>query len=68
MNASDNVNTIRALYEAFGRADVATMLDAVTEDVDWATGGQQVPPPGTGSGRARRRWRRSSATSALRSR
>ena len=24
------------MYEAFGRGDVATILDAVTDDVDWA--------------------------------
>ena len=25
------------MYEAFGRGDVATIVDAVTDDVDWAS-------------------------------
>ena len=28
--------TIQAVYEAFGRGDVATILDVCTDDVDWA--------------------------------
>jgi ketosteroid isomerase-like protein len=36
MSAEDNIKTITAVYEAFGRGDVATILDAVTDDVDWA--------------------------------
>ena len=39
MSASDNINTIKAIYGAFGRADVAAILDVVTDDVDWATEG-----------------------------
>jgi ketosteroid isomerase-like protein len=31
------IKTIAQLYEAFGRGDVATILGAVTDDVDWAT-------------------------------
>jgi ketosteroid isomerase-like protein len=37
MSADDNVKTIQAIYEAFGRGDVATILDALTDDVDWAS-------------------------------
>ena len=37
MSADDNVKTIRGVYEAFGRGDVPAVLDAVTDDVDWAT-------------------------------
>ncbi len=37
MSADDNIKTIQAVYEAFGRGDVAAILDAVTDDVDWAT-------------------------------
>ena len=36
MSADDNIKTIAHVYEAFGRGDVATILDAVTDDVDWA--------------------------------
>jgi ketosteroid isomerase-like protein len=37
MRAEQNVETIKAIYEAFGRGDVAAILDACTDDVDWAT-------------------------------
>jgi ketosteroid isomerase-like protein len=34
--SDDNVKTIQAIYEAFGRGDVATILDGLADDVDWA--------------------------------
>ncbi len=37
MGAEDNIKTIQAIYEAFGRGDVGTILEAVTDDVDWAS-------------------------------
>ena len=36
MSAQTNISTIEALYEAFGRGDVDTILANVTDDVDWA--------------------------------
>jgi ketosteroid isomerase-like protein len=45
MSARDNVDTVKAIYEAFGRADVETILDAVTDDVDWATEGERGVAP-----------------------
>jgi uncharacterized protein len=36
MSADANIKTIAELYQAFGRGDVAAILDAVTDDVDWA--------------------------------
>jgi ketosteroid isomerase-like protein len=36
VSADVNIKTITQVYEAFGRGDVATILDAVTDDVDWA--------------------------------
>ena len=36
MSADANIKTITRVYEAFGRGDVAAILDAVTDDVDWA--------------------------------
>ena len=32
-----NIATIQTVYAAFGRGDVATILDQVTDDVDWAS-------------------------------
>ena len=37
MSADANTKTIMSVYEAFGRGDVAAILDAVTDDVDWAS-------------------------------
>ena len=37
MSADDNIKTIAQVYDAFGRGDVAAILDAVTDDVDWAS-------------------------------
>jgi hypothetical protein len=34
--SDDNIKAIMNVYDAFTRGDVATMLDAVTDDVDWA--------------------------------
>ena len=36
MSADANIKTITEVYEAFRRGDVAAILDAVTDDVDWA--------------------------------
>ena len=32
-----NIATIQRVYEAFGRGDVAAILDTVTDDIDWAS-------------------------------
>ena len=45
MNSDDNIKTIQAVYEAFGRGDVATILDALTDDVDWASDGVDTRVP-----------------------
>ncbi len=37
MSADSNIKTIEAVYDAFGRGDVATILANVTDDVDWAS-------------------------------
>lgn len=37
VSANDNLKTIQSVYEAFGRGDVAAILEAVTDDVDWAS-------------------------------
>ena len=37
MGSEDNIKTIQRVYEAFGRGDVATILDALADDVDWAS-------------------------------
>ena len=37
MSSDDNVKTVQSVYEAFGRGDIPTVLDALTDDVDWAS-------------------------------
>jgi ketosteroid isomerase-like protein len=37
MSSDDKVKTIQSVYEAFGRGDIPTVLDALTDDVDWAS-------------------------------
>jgi len=32
-----NIETIQRVYEAFGRGDVGTILDTLTDDIDWAS-------------------------------
>ena len=45
MSAEVNIKTISQVYEAFGRGDVATILDAVTDDVDWAAEASSAAAP-----------------------
>jgi ketosteroid isomerase-like protein len=37
MGAQENIATIQAVYEAFGRGDVAFIAEKVTDDVDWGS-------------------------------
>jgi uncharacterized protein len=37
MSGEENIEIIKAVYEAFGRGDVGQILNSVTDDVDWAT-------------------------------
>ena len=37
MGADRNVESIKAMYEEFGRGDVDAILERVTDDVDWST-------------------------------
>ena len=36
MRSKDNLKTVQGIYDAFGRGDVAAILDQLTDDVDWA--------------------------------
>jgi ketosteroid isomerase-like protein len=44
MSAEQNVATIRAIYEAFGKGDVDSILDAVADDVSWAVDAVPIAP------------------------
>jgi ketosteroid isomerase-like protein len=45
MTADTNIKTITQVYEAFGRGDVPAILDAVTDDVDWAAEASSAAAP-----------------------
>jgi ketosteroid isomerase-like protein len=45
MGAEQNIETIKEMYDAFGRGDVDAILDLVTDDVDWATDAARVSAP-----------------------
>jgi len=45
MSANDNIKTIQSVYEAFGRGDLPAILDAVTDDVDWASDASSTEVP-----------------------
>jgi hypothetical protein len=58
-----NVQTVQAVYEAFGRGDVPAILDHLADDVAWdqdaAAYGVPINEPGTGKAHAlrfSRRW------------
>lgn len=36
MSAQQNLETVKAIYQAFGRGDVDAILERCTDDVDWA--------------------------------
>src|SRR4051794_32449663 len=45
MSSDDNVKTIQAVYEAFGRGDIPAILDVLTDDVDWASDAESTEVP-----------------------
>ena len=51
---TSNADTVRAIYESFGRGDVPSILARVTDDVDWNNSGTaagNLPWNGNFSGR-----------------
>jgi uncharacterized protein len=51
----DHVTTVRSLYEAFGRGDVDTIIDAMADDVDWEVGAKDHGVPWLTPGRGKQR-------------
>jgi ketosteroid isomerase-like protein len=52
MNEQQNMQTVRNAYEAFSRGDVAAVLDAVADDIEWDTPGpSQIPYAGVFRGK-----------------
>jgi uncharacterized protein len=55
MPASENTETIKAIYEAFGRGDAPAILERVTDDVDWATDATEPAAPWYGERKGKER-------------
>jgi ketosteroid isomerase-like protein len=36
MSTEDNVKTVTSVYEAFGRGDIAAVVEVLADDVDWS--------------------------------
>ena len=66
MSSDDHVKTVQSVYEAFGRGDIPTVLDAVTDDVDWATEAGSTDAPWWGPHAGKRRGAPSSSSSSPR--
>jgi uncharacterized protein len=45
MSTDDNIKTIQAMYEAFGRGDALAILESLTDDVDWAADTSSTAAP-----------------------
>jgi uncharacterized protein len=45
MGPDDNIKVIRDLYEAFGRGDVPTILEALSDEVEWASDTSSTAAP-----------------------
>lgn len=42
---STNIDTVLAIYDAFGRGDVATILGYLDDDVEWDLAARETPVP-----------------------
>jgi len=52
MGGQENLKVVQELYGAFGRGDIAAVLDTLTDDVDWlAYGPADIPLYGSRRGR-----------------
>jgi uncharacterized protein len=49
MSVEDNLKLVQGMYEAFGRGDLGTILDALTEDADWAADTSSMVAPWYGT-------------------
>ena len=49
MSAEDNIKTVQAAYEAFGRGDVVGIQELCTDDVDWAAEAVSMSAPWYGA-------------------
>jgi ketosteroid isomerase-like protein len=48
-----NIDTVKRIYEAFGRGDVPAILEVISEDVEWEYGAPEAKIPWLEHGRGR---------------
>ena len=53
MSADVNIKTVEQAYDAFGRGDVAAILDLVSDDVDWGAETTSTVAPWYGARRGK---------------
>ena len=53
MGGEANIETVRAMYAAFGRGDVGAILAQLTDDVDWAVDADTESAPWYGARQGR---------------
>jgi ketosteroid isomerase-like protein len=49
VGTEENIESIQAVYQAFARGDVGSILSAVTDDVDWASDTSSTVAPWYGA-------------------
>jgi ketosteroid isomerase-like protein len=50
---ADNVGTVMAMYEAFGRGDVPAILEHLADDIEWERGAEDCGVPWLTPGRGK---------------
>ncbi|WP_034268565.1 nuclear transport factor 2 family protein [Actinospica robiniae] len=45
MSAESNIETIKAVYAAFGKGDMSGILEVLSDDIDWATEAASTAAP-----------------------
>lgn len=58
MGADDNIKTIKNVYDAFRRGDIAAILDMLGDNVDWAAETTSTVAPWLAKSTEKRRSRR----------
>jgi len=53
MSEQQNVDFIKSLYAAFGRGDIQTLLNGLSENVEWTTAGPPADLPFAGARQGR---------------
>ena len=53
MSAQENTRIAQSAYEAFGRGDIATLAELMTDDIEWVSPGDPDDDPNAGTFRGK---------------